>query len=191
MTEKRLSSRVSEIEYLKVKQTAESVGMGIAEFTRFAALNIGKASNNNEETTAAMAVILDRIDEQDSRFLSIETAQQRIDSALAQQDETLTNIAKAISRIIDHLSQKPAQQSTQPAPQPLQPAAQETARPAYKKAADGTFSKAYTESGSTQSRPDWYRSNLRDLVQKFGWDGRVNVEHYQAANLNPPPDLFQ
>lgn len=140
MAEKRLNARVSEEEFLTVKQGAETVGMTVAEFTRMAALNIGKQSATGEATASAMAVILDRIDDLEARLSDPSSTPQDgpgltdigeaigdLYAAQKRTDETLQNVVQTLGKIFDHLARS-ATQSAVPVTTRPAPAADDLAR---------------------------------------------------------------
>lgn len=99
MAEKRLNARVSESEFLAVKHSADTVGLTVAEFTRFAALNIGKKAEGQALESAALGEILDRLDGLESRLSDPSPNGGRVPSQHANGDQsgpTMTEVGEAI-----------------------------------------------------------------------------------------------
>lgn len=200
MSEKRVTVRFSEIEFLSIKDKADSVGVSVAEMVR--------ALTGRSDNSEAASAIIERMDELESRLMEQGGNHSQFDqmrAAIERQDETLLSITKAINKMFDHLSQRPA--STPAVPPESEDLARKNAAPlaasqppeppkptpaaSWRRAPDGLFNREYTESGSGISRPEWYSKNLRMLVERHGFDARVSAEHYRAAGVQLPPDFAQ
>lgn len=206
MGSKAINIRMSEGDQIKVTEAAKSVGMTVTEYVRFAALNIGKAATGEAMESAAFDAILERLDDLEGRLgnpslegvgeamADLYAGQKRTQTALERTDETLQSLAQTVGKIFDHLAHSAAQPATPAAPRPA-PAPTPTAAPkteTFRRCRPGAVHQEWIN-GDEQPRPereDFYRRNLRRIVEAVGWDSKVTPEQYAWANLTPPPGLY-
>lgn len=121
-------------------------------------------------------------------------SQKRAQSALENTDETLQNLVATVAKIFDHLARSASQSAPPAAPRPA-PAPTPSAAPkaeAFRRCTPGTVFQEFRETDE-QPRPereDFYRRNLRRIVDAVGWDSKVSADQYAWAGMTPPPGLY-
>jgi len=222
MAGKKLSARCTDEQYLRIARDAETVGVSVSEFVVTAALNIGARAEAGAAESAALAAILERLDDLESRLGNPSTGgsrasystpqdgpslgelgeamadlyagQKRTQSALERTDETLQSVVQTLSKIFDHLARQAGQSAPPAAPRPAPVAPPPVAPKAeeFRRCRPGTAHQEWISCNDDPRppRPDFYRDNLRKIVDSVGWDSKVTAEQYSWANLTPPAGLY-
>lgn len=218
MASKAINIRLPEADQIKVTEAAKSVGMTVTEYVRFASLNIGKAAATEAVESAAFGAILERLDDLETRIgnpghvpsndatggpsladigeamTDLYAGQKRTQGTLERTDETLQNLTAAVRKIFDHLDRQAGQSAPpaapRPTPTPTPPAAPKAE--SFRRCQPGTVFQEFRETDEQPrpSREDFYRRNLRQIVERAGWDSKVTPEQYAFADMTPPAGLY-